>query len=190
MTLEAIAEVRLSDDENHIATHLGQLREASHPGNPLYGDLTGEQYNIFGMAGELAFCKIANAYPDLTTSSKIKPFDCKVRGIRVDVKATLNDSDSTHCTAPQWKQASDCDVYALLTGSYPIEDVTWRLYGFIRSDYLIHPDRLADHFGRGLCYTVHKGILSPRLDGDPRWEEDPVDARARAEAARDEAVKR
>jgi hypothetical protein len=103
-----------------------------------------------GVAGELAFAKIQNIYPDLfTLEPRNGQPDFERFGQTIEVKATRVRNGLL--IAPK-KTAADC--YALIIASdWP----TFRLIGFARADELLVPARLTDfHNGKPPAYTMRQ----------------------------------
>jgi hypothetical protein len=107
-----------------------------------------------GVAGEFAFCKIANLYPDLSLHLR----DVKDRhdvtlpnGRTVDVKTRRQDRDRLVVAA--WKAEHPADIYVQMVGAPPAYEWT----GWILGKALFVPARLED-LGHGPCYTVNSKI--------------------------------
>ena len=97
--------------------------------------------DLEGVCGEIAFCKLFNAYPDLDTD-RTPPhplFDCVVSGLRIDVKTTKWDSGKLIVDARKGSKTNGVDYYALMTGQFP-GPYTFR--GFIARERLIIPSKL------------------------------------------------
>ena len=97
--------------------------------------------DLEGVCGELAFCKLFNAYPDLDTDREPPHplFDCMVDGLRIDVKTTKWETGKLIVDSRKGSKTNGVDYYALMTGQFP-GPYTFR--GFIHRERLIVPSRL------------------------------------------------
>ena len=122
------------------------------------GYTDGYHCDIIGMGGELAFCKLFNVYPDLSTETpEFDTGDCVLDGLRIDVKTT--DRPEGHLLATKWKKVSSCDAYALMTGVFP----NYHFRGFMDADELLREIRLRD-FGRNtLSYAASQDELKETI---------------------------
>jgi hypothetical protein len=153
--------IKLNQTEQELAQVLAQRRYEAARGQGLTDMKQGGQSNwetdLEGIAAELAFCKLANVYPDMETAS-MNPHDCHTRtGAAIDVKSTKYPHG--RLLAVRWKDASKVDLFALMVGTFP----EYRLAGFMRSKDLIQADRLMD-LGHGLLYAADQSDLIPPDD--------------------------
>lgn len=100
--------------------------------------------DLEGIAGELAFCKLFNVYPDLDTDREPPHplYDAVIPsppGFRIDVKTTKYDTGKLLVDARKGKKTDGVDLYALMTGSFP-GPYTFR--GFIAREQIIQPHKL------------------------------------------------
>lgn len=110
-----------------------------------------ELIDLEGAGAEVAFCKLANVYPD--TDPGAKAVDAWTRhGVAVDVKATTHEDG--RLLAVRWKKRGEVAVYVLMVGKFP----TYRCAGFLDSDELLRNERLKD-LGRGLAYCASQHEL-------------------------------
>mgnify|MGYP003336597098 FL=1 len=108
--------------------------------------------DLLGAGAEVAFCRLANAYPDLTSHVRAGGADCVLAdGRTVDVKATPHPAGAL--LAPVGR-APHADVYVLITGTFP----TYTYRGACPADDLHDATRLAD-LGHGPVYRVPQGDL-------------------------------
>ena len=91
--------VTLTEHEQRIAGVVAKEKYNVNRENNVQDAKKGEQSNEFvdleGIAGEMAFCKIFNLYPDLeikVTTQDTDAGDCILNGYKVDVKATSYDT--------------------------------------------------------------------------------------------------
>lgn len=88
--------------------------------------------NVEGIAGEFAFCKIHNIYPDMSVDYPL-PFDCKIGDYTIDVKTTPHKNG--HLAVPIYKSTYKVPTYfALMIGSMP----TYEFKGFFRGDQMFY----------------------------------------------------
>lgn len=115
------------------------------------GAMSAESADLEGAGAELAFCKLANVYPDL--DGQPRPEDCHLAdGRKVDVKATKHEHG--HLIAVRWKKPGAVNVYALVVGQFP----KYRCAGFMPSDDLLRETRLKD-FGAGEAFAASQDEL-------------------------------
>ena len=121
--------------------------------NPQQGAVLSEQdMDLEGAGAELAFCKVANVYPDLN-DDHTNQVDAWTRGgARVDVKATRHERG--RLLAVRWKQTGKVDFFVLMVGTFP----KYRCAGFFPSNDLLKPHRLAQ-IGRGFSYAAEQDEL-------------------------------
>jgi hypothetical protein len=68
-----------------------------------------------GFGAEVAFAKLMNAYPDLTTEPRFGGYDCVLSsGVRVDVKAVTKRTDRLIVPLKKNRDFDAVDVYALM----------------------------------------------------------------------------
>lgn len=130
--------IELSPMEQEVARMLARERQASSREAGLRdakrSDASAEEVDLEGFAAELAFCKLANIYPDLTPGKK--PVDAWTARGGVDVKATKHDDG--RLLVASWKKSGEVAFYVLMTGRFP----AYRCAGFISSEEMLKPDRL------------------------------------------------
>lgn len=101
----------------------------------------GVSIDLEGVAGELAFCKMFNLYPDLDTD-RMPPypeFDAVLRdGWTVDVKTTRYDDGRLLVDVRKGRKVDGVDFYCLMTGEFP-GPYTFR--GFMAKSVLVKPER-------------------------------------------------
>jgi hypothetical protein len=86
--------IELSVGEWSVAQHIAVLRQAINREAGRINLKAGPQdvmtTEVVGICGELAFCRWANVYPDLSVHLRSGSFDATWRGWSVDVKSTRN----------------------------------------------------------------------------------------------------
>jgi hypothetical protein len=148
--------VELTDAEQLLARHLADGRTSSARANGQVNAKQGSQpqelIELEGVGAELAFCKLANVYPD--TGNAPRPEDCHLAdGRRVDVKATRHANG--HLLAVRWKKPGAVHLYVLMVGEFP----RYRCAGFFPSDELLLDARLKE-LGGGLAYAASQDELT------------------------------
>ena len=85
--------VKLNEAEQRLVTYIAKKRfvtkrQAGYPVSKI-GPQSFEDTDREGFAGEVAYCKMMNIYPDLTIGTDVPDFDCILpSGERIDVKTT------------------------------------------------------------------------------------------------------
>ena len=153
--------IELNEVEQRLATYVAKLRylgarENGRP-NMKIGGQSNELTDLEGIGAEIAFCKLANVYPDLNVKH-LRDEDCYTHnGYAIDVKSTTYENG--RLLAVRWKKPDNIDFYALMVGKFP----KYRLSGFMRAEDLLKPERLKD-FGHGLGYAADQDQLIPPED--------------------------
>jgi hypothetical protein len=115
----------------------------------------GFDLDLLGVAGELAFAKRFNLYPDLTFSPRSLGHDfLTAKGKTVDVKTT-DRQDGRLLVTPK-KKAEPSDVYFLICGDVP----RFELKGYATAEQVFDDGNLVN-LGRGDCYAVEQKDLKP-----------------------------
>lgn len=124
-------EYTLTESEQLIAKFVAEQRTANNRNagttNMRKSEMSDFEIDLQGFGGELAFCKLANVFPDLTVHNRSASKgddqgDCVLNGQRIDVKT------SKKADAALWvpvRKIGTADAYALMTGTFP----TFRLVG-------------------------------------------------------------
>lgn len=153
--LEASRIITLNETEQRLARHLAKSRDKRNSDNSIIDRQVGNQdwdaTQLNGVAGEIAFCKYQNIYPDTSTEPRRKGADCE-HGIRFDVKTTR--VTSGHLIVIRTKQVNDADAYAFMVGTFP----TYRFAGWCRAEELIAAENIKD-FGYGETYALTQDKL-------------------------------
>ena len=156
--------IALSDHELRIARETGELRaEANKRAGTVDGNVTDyspPDAHTIGVAGELAFCKLCNIYPDFEVSVRRGSADCQRLGESVDIKST--EYQTGRLLVRPTKRLVGTEVYALMTFKWQTGEPAprwFRFRGFARADDLFTPERLR-FFGRCDNYVMEQHELS------------------------------
>jgi len=126
-----LMEYTLTDSEQLIARFVAKQRSGNNRNagtvNMRKSEMSDFEIDLQGFGGELAFCRLANVFPDLTVHNRSASKgedqgDCILNGQRIDVKT------SKKAEAALWvpvRKIGTADAYALMTGKFP----TFRLVG-------------------------------------------------------------
>jgi len=124
-------EYTLTESEQLIAKFVAEQRTANNRNagttNMRKSEMSDFEIDLQGFGGELAFCRMANVFPDLTVHNRSAfkgddQGDCVLNGQRIDVKT------SKKADAALWvpvRKIGTADAYALMVGTFP----TFRLVG-------------------------------------------------------------
>ena len=124
-------EYTLTDSEQLIARFVAKQRSGNNRNagtvNMRKSEMSDFEIDLQGFGGELAFCRLANVFPDLTVHNRSASKgedqgDCILNGQRIDVKT------SKKAEAALWvpvRKIGTADAYALMVGVFP----TFRLVG-------------------------------------------------------------
>ena len=150
--------ITLNEQEVRLAKFIAKRRTEVNRANGIKDSKRGGQDSEFieteGIAGEIAFCKLFNLYPDLsvdTVTQSTDVGDCVYKGYKVDVKTTSYKSG--RLLSVHWKN-DDIEVYALMIGTIP----TYEFKGFAYASELKSDKHLTD-LGRGDVYCMEQNQL-------------------------------
>jgi len=133
-------EVILNEAEQKIAKFIGKLRKNNAEGQGYKSTPYGRNIDIIeaeSVAAEMAFCKLANLYPDLSPGEKDNDADATTYyGKTVDVKQTPYQDG--HLLVKPVKKIGDVDYYVLMIGEMP----TFRFAGFVSEHDIIKPGKI------------------------------------------------
>jgi hypothetical protein len=154
--------VELGPAERRLAEYLAKARHAANRRSGVrdarVGPQSSAETDLEGIAAELAFCKLFNAYPDLGEDAR-PPFDARLPldgvYLRVDVKATRYRSGRLLAVPGKATKAERPDAYALVVGAFP---GPYEFRGFLAADELLRPTRLTD-LGHGPTYSAAQAEL-------------------------------
>jgi len=163
--------VTLNEAEQRLAEYVARARYHNNRKNGVVDRKMGGQSNeltdLDGIAGEIAFCKLFNVFPDLQTERPGGRCDAWTRTLgAVDVKATWRPRGRLLVTMK--KKDKPPDTFALMIGDYP----TYRFVGWARAEDVIVPGTLRD-LGRGVSHVVDQDRLERPdpglLEGEKEW---------------------
>lgn len=148
--------VTLTEPEQRLARYLARLRYAASFANGVHAPLhSGEdelKNELESFGAEIAYCKIANCYPDLQVG-RYREFDAVVGGgARVDVKQTKHEWGRLIVSVKA--RGALPDYYALMIGTFP----TYRLAGHIPACEVLREERI-DKTLKHPAYTARQEEL-------------------------------
>lgn len=157
--------VQLNDLEMKIAAYVGLHRYKINRrlGVPdlQVGDQPSEFTDINGAAGEIAFAKIFNLYPDLQFENR-PHYDFIWCGYTVDVKTTHHPKGRITATAKC--KAKACNLYAQMTGEYTKSGI-YIYHGMCTGKQLFQDENIKDlGHGPGYCFEQFR-LRHPKLGG-------------------------
>lgn len=124
-------EYTLTESEQLIAKFVAEQRTANNRNagtvNMRKSKMSDFEADLQGFGGELAFCRLANVFPDLTVHNRSASKgedqgDCILNGQRIDVKTAEKPYSALWVPL---RKIGTADAYALMTGKFP----TFRLVG-------------------------------------------------------------
>ena len=153
------AAITLTDLEQRLAHSVAQERHrVNRAAGVINQQVSPEAWvtvELTGIGAELAWCRLANVYPDLSLEPRAGGADAWWAGTTVDVKGT--ERPHGQLLAHPTKFSRDgAALYALMTGPFP----TYTFRGFASADELRHASRLTD-LGRGPTYAMPQTALHP-----------------------------
>lgn len=150
--------VTLSDTEVKIVEQIGYARQQINNAKGLKDrrqDTTKDstEMHIEGLAGEWAFCKAMNFYPDHEIEKR-SVHDCRGFGGTWDVKTQSIPTSSLHIRFSKAAQGKRCDFYALVIGHRP----DYEIVGWVEAEAIFQKDNIGD-IGYGMFYKVPQSKL-------------------------------
>jgi hypothetical protein len=143
--------VELNTTEQSLAKLLAKSRYEANRNSGVWnariGPQSDETTDLEGIGAELAFCRIANVYPDLTIDSHPEEDALTHCGRRVDVKGTRYERG--HLLAVLGKAGKAADIYVLVVGTFP----RYRIAGMAYAEEVFKDENIKD-FGYGPTYAV------------------------------------
>ena len=113
------------------------------------GDQPGWLTDLEGIGGEIAACKLFQAYPDTIITIPLQPYDfISKTGKTVDVKTTKHETG--RLTATLKKKVEDCDMYVLMIGEFP----RYRYAGSASATDLIDEKNIGEMGKKGRAYIL------------------------------------
>lgn len=148
-------EITLNECEQRLAKWLAlrrhEMNRSAGVKNGKIGPQSNEETDLEGIGAEIAFCRLANVFPDLSLDRR-PDFDAVFLGSAVDVKATKYANG--HLLAVRGKAEKPADIYALMVGRFP----TYKFSGLMPASSLLLQTRVSD-FGYGPTYAAKQGEL-------------------------------
>jgi hypothetical protein len=150
--------VTLTETEARICKWLAEQRfttaRAAGVKDAQLGPQASAQTDLDGIAGEFAFCKAVNVWPDMTIGARRGGHDAILNGLTVDVKTTR--VESGHLLATLGKASTASDIYVLVVGTIP----SFRIAGWATAHRLLRAENVKD-FGHGRGYALGQRDLRP-----------------------------
>jgi len=136
-----------------VAAERKRVNERSGVFNRQRSDEPAEDVELTGVAGELAYCKAFNYWPDLTTHPRSGGHDLITRdGKTLDVKTSAHLNANLYVTPD--KHDKGTDRYALVTGAIP----NFNVVGYAEAKEVFVEDNLADT-GHGMSFSLSQEQL-------------------------------
>jgi hypothetical protein len=142
-------EIRLA---KFVARKRYELARKNGRPNLRLGGQSDAETDLNGAAGEIAFCKAMNIYPNLITG-EIDEYDADIPYGTVDVKTTKYRNG--RLLAVRSKKMRQADLYALITGEIP----HFRFVGMATGSELFKDENIKD-LGHGSGYVLDQSELS------------------------------
>jgi len=122
--------------------------------------------DLEGIAGELAFCRLFNVYPDIDTDREPPHplYDAVIPpppGFRIDVKTTKYETGKLLVDARKGSKTDSVDFYVLMTGSFP-GPYTYR--GMIARETIIAPHRIEIIKGYRSYVAIQSELVANPMD--------------------------
>jgi hypothetical protein len=106
------------------------------------GYQNGIDIDVLGACAELAFCKFANVYPDLSISIRKGTCDLELKnGMKVDVKATTYPQGMLLAESTKAGLKNAADIYVLMINLCKTYRI-WRIAGWATANDLLKPENL------------------------------------------------
>jgi hypothetical protein len=154
--------VELNDAEQRLAAYLAKKRMRANRKHNItdqqISSLDKYDMEVNGIGAEIAFCKAANVYPDLTvaTAANTRPVhDCVLNDKTWDVKTTTRKDGQLLVRKYKADEGKLSDYYVLVTGEMP----EYTVVGYANKDKIIHRRNLID-LGYGLTYALPQNQLT------------------------------
>lgn len=149
----------LTYEERIIATWVGRKRTRVNRKrgvvNRRVGPKSDEYYSILGFAGEIAFAKIFNIYPDFSCYV-MKKHDFSICAYTIDVKTSDSPSlAKPMCVNGKENRGKACDYYALMLGNI---DDGFKYHGYAPKEWIFQ-DRYLDIGGGPETYSYPRQLM-------------------------------
>ena len=160
--------IELNEEEQFIAQYIAKQRKKHNLEIGVTPPKVGpddQEYllniELDGIGGELAFCKMVNVYPDLTTQPRSGGHDCMYTTYTIDVKTTRHKRGNLIVPAFKINHNLLPDIYALLISDFP----TFQYMGWQWAREVITQENLKD-LGYGPTYFYEVGKLRKNINHD------------------------
>lgn len=153
--------IKLTPEDLELATKVAEGRKAysklkgrfCHEFKSEKAEKTAMQYEIDGMCGEIAACRFFKVEPDTKVDYDILPNEDLVsNGEGIDVKTTPYYSGKLLVRVDKASHA--CDVYVLVTGSFP----NYRIVGRINKEKVFLKENIKQ-WQSVMCHTIEQSKL-------------------------------
>lgn len=150
--------IELSNTEYMICTQIGMMRHeinraASVKDKTIWKSQDKMKIETMGIMAEMAFCKWANLYFDVSCGRQSGTTDVIYQNWKCDIKAT--ERKDGQLMVSQWKKKESSDVYILGI----IDGLSVDFVGFATSSDIIQEARLKD-LGYGPTYCMTQSELT------------------------------
>jgi hypothetical protein len=159
-------QITLTDSECFIAKYLAKTRGSNDRDagavNTPYAGKDQQEIDENGFGAEIAFCKLFNLSPDLTTNPRVGGFDCLTRsGKKIDVKNTEKEWDQYFVKKIKSdKPECKVDYFAWMIGKLPI----YKFIGLATWDEVMACDITAPYGDGSECFVVKAEIIKRIAD--------------------------
>lgn len=117
------------------------------------GNQSTELTDLEGLAGEFAFCKAFNLFPDLSILPRSGSHDCIThKGKTVDIKTTRYPNGKL---VERVTNKLKADIYVLMVGEFP----TYECIGWVESGEFLKEENITD-LGHGKTYAMTQNKLN------------------------------
>lgn len=113
--------------------------------------------DLEGIAGEMAWAKLSNTYPDFSISRRSGGRDSTYQGYGIDVKTTRYEMGSLLATLKKVHD-HDIDIFVLMIGTLP----DFEFGGWAYGEDLLKEENIKDK-GRGKGYVLHYDELNDQI---------------------------
>jgi hypothetical protein len=160
--VRTVVRVTLNPEEVVIATQIGmQKTNNSISGGLQTSYARGKGFDMYftdinGYGAELAFCKIFNLFPDLTSHNRVGGYDAVLHdGTTVDVKQSKSLTTALRVKVGR-KKLGDSALYALLVGELP----TYTFIGFATEEAVFKSTNITKIYDKDHYTIPQENLLS------------------------------
>lgn len=145
--------IELSESEVKLVELIGKTRQEYNDSQGLKDEKQdvardSTEMHIEGVAGEWAFCKAFNIYPDHDMFERGQ-HDCRTKHGTWDVKTVARDDDSLVIRLVKARRNKKVDYYALVIGSRP----EYEIFGYIEAGSVFQAENVTN-VGYGDFYLI------------------------------------